>query len=438
MKLILSALFGLILLQTTAFAGSLDNSNAPSSGSGMPSTTAIYNRLDTGADIAIPGTFQEPTAGPAASGRSLAEIASKLPAADNTNGAAVTDVLSGKTFWGLRTDSTWGLKSGTLVMAAMPVSLGVSVTNAVVNVPITVTASFPAAQAGKAATFSATGGTLGATSVTIAGDGTASTTFSSADTGSFNIYAVQGLYAGGAIVTITATPATTYSISGTIFSGGAGQSGVIVGLTGAATNAAVTDASGNYSFTGLANGSYTVTPFKTGYSFMPANISAISVSGADVNNQNFTDIITQAYSCSGTLSPLGRWCDNNNGTIMDMTTGLVWLKDANCNGVKNWVDAEIWATGLANGSCNLNDGSVARNWRVPTAVELLGITQGTEYVRSGTPRLFDNVQPGFHWSSNTENPYIPLSAWGVYMGNGDVHSGSKSEPYYVWPVRAGQ
>jgi hypothetical protein len=36
------------------------------------------------------------------------------PSADNTNGAAVTDVLSGKTFWGLRTDGTWGLKSGSV------------------------------------------------------------------------------------------------------------------------------------------------------------------------------------------------------------------------------------------------------------------------------------------------------------------------------------
>jgi hypothetical protein len=216
MKLIQYLLLALLLLHTVAFAGSLDNSGNPANGSNMPSTTAIYNRLDSGAEISIPGAFQEPAAGPAPSGRTLAEIATKLPAADNSNGAALTDVLSGKTFWGLRTDGTWGLKTGTLAMAASQVPLNVSSLTAAVSTDITITAGFPASQAGKTATFSSTGGTLAATSATIAGDGTATTSFSSGSTGTFNIYALQGLYAGGAVVAITAVPATTYSISGAI------------------------------------------------------------------------------------------------------------------------------------------------------------------------------------------------------------------------------
>ena len=62
----------------------------------------------------LPGTFQEPATGPTAgTSKTLGEIAAKLPAPDNTNGAAAVDVANGKTFWGLRTDGTWGLKSGT-------------------------------------------------------------------------------------------------------------------------------------------------------------------------------------------------------------------------------------------------------------------------------------------------------------------------------------
>ncbi|MBF0497971.1 MAG: hypothetical protein HQK58_15575 [Deltaproteobacteria bacterium] len=37
-------------------------------------------------------------------------------------------------------------------------------------------------------------------------------------------------------------------------------------------------------------------------------------------------------TCKGTLSPQGRWCDNNNGTVTDMSNGLIWLKDAGWGG----------------------------------------------------------------------------------------------------------
>ncbi len=32
--------------------------------------------------------------------------------------------------------------------------------------------------------------------------------------------------------------------------------------------------------------------------------------------------------CKGTLSPGGRWCNQGNGTVLDMTTCLVWLRKA--------------------------------------------------------------------------------------------------------------
>jgi hypothetical protein len=64
---------------------------------------------------------------------------------------------------------------------------------------------------------------------------------------------------------------TTYAISGTV--SGAVASGVTVSLTGAATLSTTTDSSGNYSFAGLANGSYTVAPSLAGYSFTPASLA---------------------------------------------------------------------------------------------------------------------------------------------------------------------
>jgi ribulose-5-phosphate 4-epimerase/fuculose-1-phosphate aldolase len=91
----------------------------------------------------------------------------------------------------------------------------------------------------------------------------------------------------GANVTGQDFTGTTFSLSGTITSGGGPLAGVTVVLSGAATKTTTTNASGNYTFTTLGNGSYTVTPSKTGYSFLPTNRS-VPVNGANVTGQDFT------------------------------------------------------------------------------------------------------------------------------------------------------
>jgi len=79
----------------------------------------------------------------------------------------------------------------------------------------------------------------------------------------------------------------TYSITGRIATAAnVAISGVSVTRTGSAT-AAVTNASGDYTFTGLPNGTYTLTPAKAGYLFTPVNRSAV-VSNANLTAQNFT------------------------------------------------------------------------------------------------------------------------------------------------------
>jgi len=88
---------------------------------------------------------------------------------------------------------------------------------------------------------------------------------------------------------------TTYSISGTITSSGTGTQGVTVSLSGASTATATTDASGSYSFSGLANGSYTITPSMTGYTFNPTS-SAQTVNSANSTGVNFVGTVNNSYS----------------------------------------------------------------------------------------------------------------------------------------------
>jgi fibronectin type 3 domain-containing protein len=61
----------------------------------------------------------------------------------------------------------------------------------------------------------------------------------------------------------------------------------MVALSGAASGSTIADGSGNYTFAALANGTYTVTPTNTGYTFSPVNGSA-TVNGANVTSVNFT------------------------------------------------------------------------------------------------------------------------------------------------------
>jgi hypothetical protein len=69
-----------------------------------------------------------------------------------------------------------------------------------------------------------------------------------------------------------------------------------------------------------------------------------------------------------------RFTDNGNGTVKDNLTGLTWLQDLDCFGVRSWLDAIADAASLASGACGLTDGSVAGDWRLPNVRELESLT----------------------------------------------------------------
>ena len=88
--------------------------------------------------------------------------------------------------------------------------------------------------------------------------------------------------------TATASTNPTYNISGTVtLSSGEALSGVTVTLSGPGSGTATTDASGNYTFTGLTNGSYTVTPSLSGHVFNSVS-EAVTINGVNITSINFT------------------------------------------------------------------------------------------------------------------------------------------------------
>jgi len=81
----------------------------------------------------------------------------------------------------------------------------------------------------------------------------------------------------------------TFSISGSVGVAGAGATIV---LSGAATASTTADGSGNYSFAGLANGTYEITPGLTGRAFSPTNQNEV-VNGANITGVNFVTFTPQ-------------------------------------------------------------------------------------------------------------------------------------------------
>lgn len=99
--------------------------------------------------------------------------------------------------------------------------------------------------------------------------------------------------------TPTPTPNSgTFAISGTVTPASAG-SGTTLTLSGPSAATATADSSGNYSFTGLVNGTYVVTPTHSGDSFSPT-LQTVTLNGANANSINFT--ASQQATHSVTLS----------------------------------------------------------------------------------------------------------------------------------------
>ena len=165
----------------------------------------------------------------------------------------------------------------------------------------------------------------------------------------------------------------------------------------------------------------------------------------------------------GTPWPVPRFTENEDDTVTDNLTGLMWLKDADCisteypgfdndgtagDGKVTWQHALDFVAGINDGICP-NCGAGHDDWRVPNVKELQSLfhygvydpalpnTAGTGNWSEGDP--FSNVQslledlPLFYWSS-TIWAGNPSYMWHVCFHNGGLYTG-RSYKNYVWPVR---
>jgi len=151
------------------------------------------------------------------------------------------------------------------------------------------------------------------------------------------------------------------TVYGTI--SGAVQDGVNVGIYrpncggDILLDTATTNSEGYYAFGNLSNGWHTIVPELEGYTFAP-EINHPKIPQAEIISYDF----------------MTRFIDNGDGTVTDNLTGLIWLKKASCLGALDWSEAKSTVAGLESGECELSDGSVPGDWRMPTFNELSGIS----------------------------------------------------------------
>jgi len=104
----------------------------------------------------------------------------------------------------------------------------------------------------------------------------------------------------------------------------------------------------------------------------------------------------------GVAWPSPRFADNGNGTVTDRLTNLIWLKNANCYGARNWEQALADANGLNTGECGLSDGSTAGQWRLPNVREQQSpINYGRFNLALPSGHPFSGMQTSNYWSSAT-------------------------------------
>jgi len=169
----------------------------------------------------------------------------------------------------------------------------------VTNPPQISSASSTIFTVGTAGTFAVTGtGTLSVSGALPSGvtfnaaTGILSGTPASGSNGTYPLIftaTANGLTATQAFtLTINPPSITTFTVSGKISLGtGAGLAGVTVAISGSGSGSTVTDAGGTFSFSGVRNGTYTITPALAGYTLTPTS-STFSVNNGNIAGQNFT------------------------------------------------------------------------------------------------------------------------------------------------------
>ncbi len=119
--------------------------------------------------------------------------------------------------------------------------------------------------------------------------------------------------------------------------------------------------------------------------------------------------------------------DKNDGTVLDMATGLNW-QQVDDDDLKDWEEAKNYCSNLILGS--------KRNWRLPNIKELFSIVENRVSQPSIDTVVFSSIRNDFshYWSSTTDAAGNGSFAWQIGFASGDIDATAKTVENYVFCV----
>ncbi|MCX6355639.1 MAG: fibrinogen-like YCDxxxxGGGW domain-containing protein [Candidatus Aureabacteria bacterium] len=178
----------------TVFAGSIDSTGPPSSGSGMYSLSQIYDYLNSGTTATVSSSFQEPGAAPGPTMKTTKQIYDDIKAIFDQCDITAYDVALGKKFFCTQ-PGNWGLRTGKVCIAGTPTPT---------STPTSTPTATPTINHASCKTIKDSGGSTGNGVYTIDPDG-------SGPNAPFQDYCDMTTDGGGWTLLLTRSSSTTYT-----------------------------------------------------------------------------------------------------------------------------------------------------------------------------------------------------------------------------------
>ncbi len=251
---------------------------------------------------------------------------------------------------------------------------------------------------------------------------------------------ILGLLLTGVLIMISFAGCSkvTVSVSGQVTAGGSSLSGVTMTLDGPSVYTTTTDAGGSYAFNDIEEGTYTLTPAFTGYTFTPAN-RFVYLSGMDATAFNFDGrVVGRMATKTHTVyakrdGTLWAWGKNDDGQLGDGTltsrsapVGIIGMSNVKSvavgydHTVVLTTDGKVYAWGN-NSNGQLGDGSTTGR---TTPMQLVGTDISN--IRA--------IDAGFKYTVALRSDGT-IWTWG-YNNKGQLGNGTQTDNYTPRQVAA--
>jgi hypothetical protein len=171
----------------------------------------------------------------------------------------------------------------------------------------------------------------------------------------------------------------------------------------------------------------------------PGKIWKVQISFGLIESADLTGdepVLFKARCVRGGTEPPADFTINDDGTVTDNVTGLMWELKTDDGGSQDKDNTFTWKDALA--YCENLELAGNKDWRMPTPKELERIVDLKHSSPAVDPQYFPNTSNGLYWSGTTCSGCHKMKAFSVDFTDGRLYYGNKyrNNTYYENYVRA--